>query len=214
MKNALSSILAFATILLAAKANAAQITILDPTYSTSYYESTSKNQDASLFMIGVYETRSDHGFGYHPTGTATVNIANQNERDTTLVLSAYEPTTWNLLGEGVDDLTNIFLFGYHEQSVTGVNDFASVTEYSYEGNGNYKGFTYTYPGDGRVVNLVNSLTGLNVDSFAGSYRATQFSIGESNIDNSRATSVPEPSTMLATIALGISSLLVRKYKAR
>lgn len=201
-----ASICALAATFIATGASAAQITIGDPTYATSYYESDSKNQDESLFMFGVYETSLNRGFRQHPTGNAIVNIGDQGGRSTTLVLSSYEPTLWNLVGDGVDDLTNILLFGYHDQSISGVADSTVVEEYSYEGTRNYQGMTYKYPGDGRVVRFVEAETGLTVDEFAGSYRATEFYIGES--ESQSDTTIPEPSTVIAMgLAVGIVSVL-------
>lgn len=194
--------------LLGSSVNAAsenQITILDPSGSPSYFESETPNPLASVFMIGVYETRSDHSFMNHPVGKATVSIGEQNGRDTILVLSSYEPTQWNVIGDGVDDLSRVLLYGYHEQTIGGLDNLRLVTEYSNLGSGSYHGFSYNFPGDGRVVRHVRSETGLGVDAFAGTYRATQFVI---------AAAVPEPNSVLLTM-LGLLGVgIQRKRSAR
>ena len=189
---------------MATAAYAVPITINDPSYSTSYYESATVNNDYSLYMIGVYETASDRGFREHPTGTANIDIGDQFGKNTILVLSSYEPTQWNITGNGVNDITNIFLYGYHDQSVTGFTPSTLVTEYSYLGEGHYEGFTYQYPGDGRVVNHLASQN-LSVTSFAGSYRATDFSIGA-------LATVPEPSS-LGLLCIGLGLCFGRKLRA-
>ncbi|MBU6953181.1 PEP-CTERM sorting domain-containing protein [Hahella sp. HN01] len=187
-------------------AHAVPITINDPSYSTSYYESSEVNNDYSLYFIGVYETRRDHSFDYHPTGNANVEIGDQHGKSTTLVLSSYEPTHWNISGLGVTDITDIILYGYHDQSISGFLPSTTVSEYSYEGEGSYQGFTYRYPGDGRVVKHLAS-QGLTVSSFAGSYRATDFSIGALD-----PVSVPEPSS-IGLLLMGLGLCLGRKLRA-
>jgi len=191
---------------IATAAYAVPITINDPSYSTSYYESATVNNDYSLYMIGVYETRSDHSFGYHPTGTANIEIGDQFGKATTLVLSSYEPTNWNITGLGVGDITDIILYGYHDQSVSGFLTSTSVTEYTSHGEGSYEGYTYQFPGDGRVVNHLASQN-LAVSSFAGSYRATDFNIGALD-----PVSVPEPSS-LGLLFIGLGLYFGRKLKA-
>ena len=154
-------------------------------------------------MIGIYESRNDHAFGYHPVGNATIYVGDQDGKNTILVLSSYEPTIWNLVGPGVDDLTQVLLYGYHDQDVTGEADSTVVKEYTYEGTNNYQGQTYRYPGDGRVVGHLEFM-GLTVSSFAGSYRATQFTISALE-----PNPVPEPSAVsLFSIAINGDNLVV------
>jgi hypothetical protein len=191
-----------AASLFSSGAMALPIIIGDATYSTSSYSAPSHSDDYSLYMIGVYETRSDHSFGYHPTGTATVNIESQAGRDTVLVLSSYEPTLWNIVGAGVADISRVLIFGYHDQSVSGLNGSTLLNEYSYLGTNNYMGSTYSYPGNGQVTGYLSSL-GLSVSEFAGSYRATQFEI------SALSTSVPEPTT-LALFGIGLVGLGLRR----
>lgn len=198
MSATLSPVLSAFSLLSVTAAYAAPITIGDPTYSTSYYESSEVSSDYSLYLIGVYETRRDHSYGYHPTGAAAVKVGDQLGKSTILALSSYEPTHWRITGLGVDDITKVILYGYHDQSVSGILASTPVTEYSYEGEGNYQGFTYRYPGDGRVVNHL-SRQGLRVSSFAGSYRATDFSIGALE-----RPPVPEPLSLgLLLVGLGL-----------
>lgn len=207
MKNAISLIVALITLVITSSSSAFSISIDDPTYSTSFYDSPSVNKDYSLYMIGVYETRSDHSGGYHPTGTANIEIGEQFGKDTILVLSSYEPTQWNITGLGVDDLTNIILYGYHDQSVIGLLASTVVTEYSYHGEKNYQGMTYTFPGNSQVINHL-AAQNLVVSSFAGSYRATSFSIAELS-----SASVPEPAS-LALFLMGLVIFFSRRLKSQ
>ena len=171
-------------------------------YASSYYESTTPNLDTSVFMIGVYEA-------VNGGGTANIDIGKQHGRDTILVLSAYEPTLWSLTGDGVEDISQVFLYGYEEQTITGLDGQTSFTEFSYEGNRNYQGNTYAYPGNGRVVNHVQSETGLSVDAFVGSYQATQFSIAAGAVP---AVPVPEPGSLWLLSALGLAGAGLRRRR--
>lgn len=206
MKNAISSVVALISLAISSSSFAFSISIDDPTYSTSFYDSPSVNNDYSLYMIGVYETRSDHSSNYHPTGTAEIEIGDQFGKDTILVLSSYEPTKWNITGLGVDDITNVILYGYHDQSIFGLLASTLVTEYSYDG-GNYRGMTYEFAGDGQVVNHL-AAQDLVVSSFAGSYRGTSFRIAELS-----SVSVPEPAT-LGLFLMGLMAFVSRQLKAR
>ena len=178
-------------------ASADLIEILGTT-SGSYFESATPNSNTSVYMIGVYES-------VNGGGTATVDIGDQFGRDTVLVLSSYEPTQWNLTGDGVDDLSRVLLYGYNEQTATGVNQ-GLVSEFSYEGSvRNYQGYTFNFPGDGEVVSHFQSETGLNVDAFAGTYAATQFSIA--------AVAVPEPNSLCLLAAFGLVAGLRRRQRS-
>jgi hypothetical protein len=206
MKNAISSVVALITLAITSSSFAFSISIDDPTYSTSFYDSPSVNNDYSLYMIGVYETRSDHSGGYHPTGTANVEIGDQFGKDTILVLSSYESTKWNITGLGIDDITSVILYGYHDQSIFGLLASTLVTEYSYDDGQNYQGMTYEFAGDGQVVNHL-AAQDLVVSSFAGSYRATSFRIAELS-----SVSVPEP-TSLGLFLMGLMVFFSRKLKS-
>ena len=48
-----------------------------PNSSNFYFESATPNASTSVFMIGIYESRTDHGFRFHPTGNATVDVGDQ-----------------------------------------------------------------------------------------------------------------------------------------
>lgn len=211
-------------------AYAVPITINDSSYLSGYYESENVNNDYSLYMIGVYQTTSDRGFREHPTGTANVNIGDQFGKNTILVLSSYEPTDWIIHGDGVDDLSQIILLGYHDQSISGYEHGTDISEYSYYGTNNYRGINYYWPSPGEVCRdrdsvspieyssnqricraqdvtaFIEGLVGTEITTFAGSYRATQFSIGE-NV----AVSVFEPSS-LVLLLMGLG-LLARRMRA-
>lgn len=151
----------------------ARITINDPTYNNSFYESNPPG-DTIVYAIGVYETRRDHSYEYHPIGNATIKIQDQGDKKTILILSSYEPTNWNISGAGSKSVKSIYLFGYHDQSVTIDNPLSNVYEYSYEGTQNYVGSAHSLFDP--AIERFESLVGDDIDAFAGSYRATDFTI--------------------------------------
>lgn len=72
-----------------------------------------------LHEIEVYETRSDHSPGHHPTGAADVYV-HAVDRPVVLVLEAYEPTVWRIHADRGVRIPLVVAEGYHEQQVTGV----------------------------------------------------------------------------------------------
>ena len=121
------------------------------------------------------------------------------------MLSSYEPTEWNITGNGVNDLSQVLLYGYHDQSVTGLGGQTSVTEYSALGTGIYHGYSYNIANDPDVANHVLSSTGLSVDAFNGRYTGTQFAI--------TARAVPEPSSLWLLSAVGLVAGLRRRKRS-
>ncbi|MGK7923432.1 MAG: hypothetical protein AB4080_25880 [Trichodesmium sp.] len=146
----------------------------------SYFFNTPKT-NKELHLVGVYEARSDHQAGYHPTGTVNIHIERQNQ-PIILALSAYEPVDWNVtLGTEVK-LEKIIINGYHNQKVSGVSNIP-IEEFSYKGTGNYLGkFAYKwnkFSPNAETISLVTKLeqlTDTNLTSFQGCYRGTNFTI--------------------------------------
>ncbi len=181
---------------------ASTVTINDPATSSGYTVSQYLNPTPSsteLHILGVYETRSDPSFGYHPQGTATVHVKNQGATPFVLVLSSYEPTQWNIDLEAGANLTQIFTNGYYAQPVSGFS--GTVTSLSGVCN---SGFPYSWSSAQGLSNCVENLTGLKTSSFSGVYRATDFTITTS--------AVPLPST--ATLFSGaIVGLFFRRKRS-
>lgn len=133
--------------------------------------------DAEVHVIGVYQTRSDHGFENHPIGDGYVRIERAGHHQ--LVLSAYEPTRWNLdLAPGAI-VDSVHLVGYHAQSLA--QSGIPVTIDTYEQNGTFA-CGYAWPDDGEGCNpdalfaIARSRTGSDLTSFAGCYDAAHWTI--------------------------------------
>lgn len=132
-----------------------------------------------LIVLGIYESRSDHSYGNHPTGEATVSVKRTVPH--VLVLSSYEPTRWTLdLAPGAR-LERIILNGYHTQSLASVPAGVPVEDRS--GVGNYlSACAYKWPDDNQGCNTQGLMTGLRqltsreVTDFAGCYRVTRFTV--------------------------------------
>ena len=77
---------------------AVEISVNDPATDAGYTVSSYVGNSTlipDIGIIGVYETRGDHGGGFHPQGTANVHVQYDGPRPMiplVLVLSSYEPT--------------------------------------------------------------------------------------------------------------------------
>ncbi len=190
MKPQLFAIMAL--LLTTSNINAASISIADPSGPVSYHEST-PDSNTIIYGIGVYETSIGRGFREHPIGTANIHIESQGSNQSVLVLSSYEPTNWNITGTGISSISSIYLFGYHDQSVTISNSSIDIFEFSYLGEGDYQGITYEW--NTPEINTFENIIGDNIDVFAGTYHATNFTI----------QAVPVPPALLLFIS-GIVAL--------
>jgi hypothetical protein len=123
-----------------------------------------------VHVIGVYETRSDHSHGHHPTGEGRVRI--DRPGDHVLVLSAYEPTDWKVSLAPGANIEAVTLIGYHPQSVnlTGV----PVTRDS------GCGYSFPYNGQGcdtdALLELARTHAGADVTTFHGCYHASEWTL--------------------------------------
>lgn len=158
--------------------------ILDCATDAGYEVSTWRAAEAEstrLWVGGVYETRSDHSGGYHPTGTAHVDwrVPGSN----VLVLSSYEPTDWTVALQDGGELYKVIAIGYHLQSVSAPPGVI-VQTFSYEAGDSVVSCGYSLPGNGggcegeELVAVAQDLTGLGLYGFDGCYRATAFDYRE------------------------------------
>ena len=144
--------------------------------SPSSYRSSGTSAATALHIVSVYETRSDHSFGYHPTGSALVDFALPGAN--VLVLSSYEPTHWTVSMARVASLEKIITIGYHQQTVTLVG---SATNVPVQPSKSRKcGYSLPYNGGGcdtdTLISTIRQETGLPLASFDGCYRATRFKL--------------------------------------
>jgi len=127
--------------------------------------------EQAVWLAAVYETHSNHGGGVHPMGEASVVF--DLPGDHVLALSSYEPVTWNLELGADAGLTEIVVFGYHEQIVEGAGDIP-VTFYGDPACG----YSLPYNGGGcdtdELIDAVEAETGRSLSRFDGCYRATEF----------------------------------------
>ena len=161
-----------------------ELTLQDCPTSEGYSVSSYSQPDADgkdLLVLGIYESRSDHGGGSHPEGTATVH-----ERRTTphiLVLSSYEPTLWTIDAAAGTQLESVILNGYYTQRVTGLPPNVKVIDRTGVGH-SLADCAIRWPDDPegcetpKLASGLRQLTSRDVTGFAGCYRATQFTVGE------------------------------------
>jgi len=202
--------MAFFYAVVSSPASAATLRINDPATSsgyavTSYTSSQIEYPDISI--IGVYETRSDHSAGNHPQGTANVHVRYNDARPMiplVLLLSSYEPTRWILDRQPEANISTIILNGVHPQEV--VNN-GGVPVVNKSGAGNYiAACAYAWPSSSGgcdtpgLVDGVQDLVGTPISSFAGVYRATDFTV--------TGVPVPEPTSIVLS-AFAFGSIFIR-----
>lgn len=78
-------------------------------------------------LVSVYQTSSEHSYGYHPAGAADVYI-HRTARPVVLIFSAYEPTLWRIHADPGVRVSRVVLYGYHRQQVTGVPQDTEVVD--------------------------------------------------------------------------------------
>ena len=121
-----------------------------------------------VHVIGIYEARGDHQGSNHPIGSA--NVAIERGGSHVLVLSAYEPTSWNVRLAPNAKLEAITLIGGQEQTVNVTNVPIDRTSGC--------GYSYPYDGEGCDTNellaLAEAHAGAPITSFHGCYQASSW----------------------------------------
>ncbi len=155
-----------------------EVIVQDCVYSDSAYIAPEIGT-SEVHVLGVYETRSDHSFGYHPQGSADVNVKRKG-KPMVLVLSSYEPTLWRIHKEDGVNIERIILNGYHNQEVEGAEDIPVLDR---SGVGNYiSACARAWPSSTGgcdtpgLVSGIEEITGTTIASFHGCYRAMTFTI--------------------------------------
>jgi hypothetical protein len=187
-----------------AQSRGAALHINDPATSEGYVVTTYNAPGLTvpdISILGVYETRSDHSFNYHPQGAATVHVRYSGSKlmdPLVLVLSAYEPTLWNIDAQAGTRISKIVVNGLYEQQVANSGSIPVVNK---SGANSISACSYAWPGDNQGCNTqglvqgVQTLVGAPLTAYAGVYRATDFTV--------TGVPVPEPaSAHLALITLG------------
>lgn len=199
-------LLAFYGFASAANANQSVVTINDPAISSGYqasnYASTASTSPET-HIIGVYETRSDSSFGYHPAGTAYVHVTGSASVPVNLVLSSYEPTHWILDGAGLSFVQSVLVNSYYASTASGIDSSRVL-------NQNLGAYAYAWPSASggsntpALVAAVERRYGSPISTFSGVYRATDFSVA--------LAPVPEPSSAVMLLCgLGVALAWRRNF---
>ncbi|MBA4064190.1 MAG: hypothetical protein C0501_10840 [Isosphaera sp.] len=124
-----------------------------------------------LHVVGLYESYARVAGGGKVSVKAQVAV-NRPGKDVTLVLSAYEPVTWQVIVGPNTRLTKVVLCGYHTQAAE-VPKGIEVAELFHEGRGNRPYVSVPHSPDangfGQAVRAVRTATGLGVASYQGTY---------------------------------------------
>ena len=144
----------------------------------------------ALHVIGVYEGQTSPGVAgrpsadfhkrhtdKHPERAVVVRISDTS-RPLVLAFTAYEKTLWKVdLKDGVK-LVKVVLAGYHSQRISGISDSIPIEIYSYDPSPcehcwQSSEYFYSYKAPPKQL---KGITGLDVTSFQGRYKGSEFSI--------------------------------------
>jgi len=140
-----------------------------------------------VHVVGVYEGElpggGKRGFREHAQGEVTVNVGGNGR--IVLVLTAYEPVKWKVVPQGVI-VDQILLFGYYDQEVeapSGARVYSNLqtsvgssSMYAYKKDANYAA----------LERAVREITGRDVDTFQGTYRAGSFYVNSGGLQSTTA----------------------------
>lgn len=115
--------------------------------------------------------------GIHAEKEVTVHVGD-NSKPIVLALTAYDKTYWKVtLKEGVK-LIKVILGGYHSQRVSGIPAEVPIETYTYDPSPCercWQGAKYFYSHE-KPPHQLKEITGLEVTSFQGRYKGSDFSI--------------------------------------
>jgi hypothetical protein len=137
----------------------------------AHYEH-SDSAGTQLHVVSIYKPT-----GADPSQPQTVDVMVTRPGSSVLVLSAYEPTHWNILVGPYSLVDRVVLSGYYANSVTAPED-AKVESYAYEVSESWLGYGDTWPSHDSfdLVDKAQSLTGLELTSFRGCHASASFRI--------------------------------------
>lgn len=133
----------------------------------------SLDKTTMVHAIGVYEGGySDgvrHRFDFHPEGKVVISIKNNpNAKGVILILSSYEPVLWRIDEEGGTKVEKIILSGNYPSRVTGITGIPIFRE--------SLGYAYEKSSFSNMEMKIKEITGLEVNTFQGSYKGKYFDI--------------------------------------
>ena len=138
-------------------------------------------EETKVYALGVYEGTHEsgecgHGYDLHCTIDVTIS---KKGSPLFLVISSYEPTTWNIKIDPEVRLEGVLVSGMYKQEVFGIPGSIKVVNYSARDmEYDRKFFVYQkdkkqYP---KMEKVTKALTGKAIDSFQGKYEIGSFII--------------------------------------
>jgi hypothetical protein len=144
-------------------------------YEYSHYEHSSAGS-TQLHVVGIYEVATPTGSTERREGKVDVRVTRPGP--SVLLLSSYEPTTWNVIVEPGAYVERIVLNGFHAQSVS-APEGTPVESYAADPDtGAWLGYGYAWPSYDALglIETAQALTGLELTSFRGCYASDGFQI--------------------------------------
>ncbi len=155
---------------------------------------TEAQASAEVHIIGLYEGQEQTGGKLHG-GRATVTVNRPGKR-VTLVLTSYEPVSWQVNSSPDSRIEKVILGGYERQVVKGLPEDVPVVE-AFRQDGAAVALGYSYRIDSmqfrQLVDGLAKLTDAPIASFQGAYRpAGGFVVDRVQNDPRLAYDYPRP----------------------
>lgn len=126
---------------------------------------------ADILVVGAYT-------GNAKDGSINVNVSSANQ-DSLLVLTAYDPVTWNLSGTALKNIKAVFITGYENQKITGLPAGVKVMSAIYEADNTSKYF-YVFDKDSveyyELMDYLHDKTGHTPYLFFGGYEQSNVTV--------------------------------------
>lgn len=144
-----------------------------------WWKKCNDNQQDGADVIPARPTIECHQkYAGQPAEKEVIINVSDTTRPVVLALTAYDKTLWKVeLNEGVQ-LTKVILAGYHAQRISGVSADVPIEVYTYDPSpcdqcwqGQKYFYSYKHP-----PKQLQEITGLEVTSFQGRYKGSEFSI--------------------------------------
>lgn len=136
---------------------------------------------------GECSDREVHVIGLEETATSTATILLSRPGKHLLVLSAHEPTSWNVEVQSGATLDGVYAVGYYPQKVTANVPTRINTESKVEGGAFATGYKYPDANTDALLKLASIRTALHATSFHGCYSASKWTISENMLVTSNCS---------------------------
>jgi hypothetical protein len=182
--------------------------------------STDSKEVCELHAVGIYEGQTRTGKDIHG-GKAKV-IVRRPGKNVILLLSSYEPVTWDIASSESTTIGKVILAGYHKQATRGLHSATEVVKAFREAKSKtclYVGYEINTPSFRNAAKMIAEMTKLDMSSFHGKYRASlkePFIIDGIQDDDRLLADYPKPTPLkeLPKLSFHAVAMLQGRFRRR